>query len=177
MLGGKHLFLLSCEYSSLPWNSPYKSPPLYSAIMCLRKGMNPERSAGTNQNKTRLKSISAPTNLDMSVVTFQGKSAKMLLKNTQFASLFKNVPQLTFLSADLCPTKFARTFLNQFPNSFPGISVSEPKKVCHDVPNEVSNNVQRKQCTQAPVQDCKQVPREDCTSVPVQKCYTVCSSD
>ena len=147
--------------------------------MCLRKGvgMNPERSAGTNQNKTRFKSLSAPANLDRSAVTFQGKSAEMLLKNTQIASLFKNEPQLTFLSADLCPAKFARTFLNQFPNSFPGMSVSEPKEVCHDVPNEVSKDVQRKQCTQAPVQDCKQVPREECTSVPVQKCYTVCSSD
>jgi len=95
------------------------------------------------------------TNLDRSALTFQGKSAEMFLKNTQNASLFQNLSQLTFLSADLCPAKFARTFLNQFPNSFPGISVSEPKEVCHDVPNEVSNDVQRKQCTQAPVQDCK----------------------
>ena len=101
----------------------------------------------------------------------------MVLKNMQNASLFQNVSQLTFLSADLCPAKFARTFLNQFPNSFPGISVSEPKEVCHDVPNEVSNAVQRKQCPQAPVQDCEQVPKEECTSVPAQKCYTVCSSD
>ena len=151
----------------------------FTLSKCLRKGvgMNPERSAGTNQNKTRFKSISDPTILDRSAVTFQGKSAEMLLKNTQIASLFQNVPQSTFLSADLCPAKFARTFLNQFRNSFPGISVSEPKEVCHEVPNEVSNHVQRKQCTQAPVQDCEQVPKEECTSVPVQKCYTVCSSD
>ena len=105
MLGGEHLLMLSYEYSSLPWNSPYKSPPLYSAIMCLRKGvgMNPERSAGTNQNKARFKSLSAPTNLDRSAVIFQGKSAEMLLKNTQIASLFKNEPQLTFLQTCALP--------------------------------------------------------------------------
>ena len=38
--------------------------------------------------------------------------------NNQIPPLFKNVPRLTFLSADLCPVKFARIFLNNIQTWF-----------------------------------------------------------
>ena len=44
--------------------------------------------------------------------------------NNQIPPLFKNVPRLTFLSADLCPVKFARIFLNKHPNLVHGRSVT-----------------------------------------------------
>ena len=44
--------------------------------------------------------------------------------NNQIPPLFKNVPRLTFLSADLCPMKFARIFLNKHPNLVHGRSVT-----------------------------------------------------